>query len=117
MPEISSRSLSAPPSHNPDQKRLLSGSEPYPTAEPDALELEPRTTVYSLSMPEPDVGYGGGRRTYEEAEQNEKERLRQEMENEGNQIVSSPVPSSPEAGILTPLGLQWRDGDLPPYAS
>ena len=57
-------------------------------------------------------------RTYEEAVENEKERLRREMENEENQVnMSFPIPSSSGAPILTPLGLQWRDGDLPPYAS
>lgn len=68
-------------------------------------------------MPELAAGYGGGMRTYMEAERNEKERLRREMENEGNNAASFPVPSTSETGILTPLGLQWRDGDLPPYAS
>ena len=55
-------------------------------------------------------------RTYEEAELNEKERLRRrETENEGDQGVSFPIPE-PGGSILTPLGLEWRDGDLPPYA-
>ena len=69
-------------------------------------------------MPEAEIGYGGGMRTYDEAEENEKARLRQEMEvDEEGQVVSFPVPSTSESGILTPLGLQWRDGDLPHYAS
>ena len=56
-------------------------------------------------------------RTYEEAEQNEKARLRRESEGEEIQVVLFPIPSTSGTGVLTPLGLQWRDGDLPPYAS
>ena len=115
MPEVSSRSLSGPPSHKPGYKRLLSKSETYSTVELGAVES--RQSTRSFSMPEPEAGYGGGTRTYEEAEQNEKARLRREMEGEENQVVPFPVPSSSGTPILTPLGLQWRDGDLPPYAS
>lgn len=115
-PEVSSRSLSTPSSQRPDQKRLLSlNSEPDAAVELSAAESW--MTARSFSTPEPEAGYGGGLRTYEEAEQNEKERLRREMENEGDQGVSFPVPSTSGAGILTPLGLEWRDGDLPPYTS
>jgi hypothetical protein len=115
MPEVSSRSLSVPVSHKQDQKRLLSNSEPYSTVE--LIAVESRSSTRSFSMPEPEIGYGGGMRTYEEAEENEKARLHREMENEGNGFVSSPIPSRSGTPILTPLGLQWRDGDLPPYAS
>jgi len=116
MPEPSSRSLSMPSSHKRDHKRLLSTSEPDAAVELNAVESG--TTARSFSTPEPEAGYGGGLRTYEEAEQNEKERLRREMENEGNQAVSAfPIPSTSGTGILTPLGLEWRDGDLPPYTS
>jgi len=115
IPEVSSRSLSTPSSHKPDYKRLLSISETDAAVELSAVE--PGTTARSFSTPEPEAGYGGGLRTYEEAEQNEKERLRREMENEGNQAVSFPIPSTSGTGILTPLGLEWRDGDLPPYTS
>ena len=114
MPEISTRSLSAPVSHKPDRKRLLSNPE-YSTVELCAVES--RTTTRSFSMPESENGYGGGMRTYEEAEQNEKARLREEMEIEENRLMSFPVASPSETVILTPLGLQWRDGDLPPYTS
>ena len=114
MPEISTRSLSAPVSHKPDRKHLLSNPE-YSTVELCAVES--RRTTRSFSMPESENGYGGGMRTYEEAEQNEKARLREEMETEDNRVVSFPVASPSETVILTPLGLQWRDGDLPPYAS
>ena len=117
---MAERSLSTPTSHKGDQKHLLSDSEPWPNVELGAVES--RTTVRSVKMPEPETGYGGGMRTYEEAEQNEKARLRRETEggdgeDEGEQAVSFPVPSTSETVILTPLGLQWRDGDLPPYAS
>ena len=117
IPDISSRSLSVPPSQKPDHKYLLSNPEGYSTVELGPVES--RTTTRSLSMPESESGYGGGMRTYEEAVENEKERLRREMENEENQVnMSLPIPSSSGAPILlTPLGLQWRDGDLPPYAS
>ena len=116
IPEISSRGLSAPPSQKPDHKHLLSNPEGYSTVELGPVES--RTTTRSLSTPEPGAGYGGGMRTYEEAEENEKARLRREMENEETQVnMSFPIPSSSETPILTPLGLQWRDGDLPPYAS
>jgi len=110
IPEISSRSLSV---SKPDYKRLSSNSEPWPNVEMGVVESTP--IARSIETPEPQVGYGGGRRTYEEAEENEKERLRREieMENEDNKLVSSPIPST--SGFLTPLGLQWRDGDLPPY--
>ena len=81
----------------------------------DAVEIG--TISRSVLVSEPEAGYGGGMRTYEEAEGNEKARLRREMENEGTQAGSFPIPSIPETGILTPLGLQWRDGDLPPYTS
>lgn len=116
IPEISSRSLSAPTS-KPDQKRLLSNSEPWPNIELGVVESA--TTTRSFEVSEPGPGYGGGMRTYEEAEQNEKARLRREMEmeNEESQFASFPVPSTSETGILTPLGLEWREGDLPPYAS
>jgi hypothetical protein len=114
IPEISSRSLSAPASHRPDQKRLLSTSEPDHTVELGTVGSASGTTVRSFSMPDPEVGYGGGMRTYEEAEENEKARLRREMENEADEGISFPIPST---SILTPLGLQWRDGDLPPYVS
>lgn len=114
-PKVSSRSLSTPSSHRPDHKRLLSTSGSDAAVELGAVES--RTTTPSFSMPEPQNGYGGGLRTYEEAEQNEKARLRREMENEANQAVSPPIPSTSETGILTPLGLEWRDGDLPPYTS
>ena len=115
MPEISSRSLSAPSSHKPDRKRLLSDSERYSTIELGAIESG--TTTRSFSMPESETGYGGGMRTYEEAEENEKDRLRREMENQENQVVSFPIASPSGTPILTPLGLQWREGDLPPYVS
>ena len=115
--EVSSRSPSTPTSYKTDQKRLLSNSEPWPN--PELGIVESTTTVRSLKMPESDTGYGGGMRTYEEAEENEKARLRREMEaeDEGKQAGSFPVPSTSETGILTPLGLEWRDGDLPHYAS
>ncbi|KAF9792091.1 hypothetical protein BJ322DRAFT_12140 [Thelephora terrestris] len=116
-PEIYSRSLSVPTSSKPDYKRLPSNSEPWPNVEMGVVEPVP--TARSFKSPEPEVGYGGGMRTYEEAEENEKARLRREMEmgNEGNRIISSPIASMSRTGVLTPLGLQWRDGDLPPYAS
>jgi len=113
--EISSRSISTPPSHHQDRRRLLSNSEPYSTVELSAVES--RSTTRSFSMPGSETGYGGGMRTYEEAEENEKARLRRAMEDEENQVGLFPVPSSSETTILTPLGLQWREGDLPPYAS
>lgn len=114
VPEVSSRSLSVSISHKPEYKRLPSGSEPWPIVELGAVE-----PTADAKMPESATGYGGGMRTYMEAERNEKARLRQEteMENGENNSVSFPVPSTSETGILTPLGLQWRDGDLPPYAS
>lgn len=115
MPEFTSRSFSTPRSHGSDHKRLLSDSGPYQNLELSAVESA--TTTRSFSIPVPETGYGGGIRTYEEAEQNEKARLRQEMETEEAQGVSFPIPSMPGTGVLTPLGLQWRDGDLPPYAS
>lgn len=101
-----------PLSQQGDYRGLSSGSGAYSPVE--LHTVEPRTR--SLSLPEPDAGYGGGLRTYEEAEVNEKERLRREMECEGDQGVSFPVASLSEPGILTPLGLEWRDGDLPPYS-
>lgn len=109
------RSISAVPPHGSDRKRLLSNSEPYHNADTDAVESG--TTARSLPIPEPGVGYGGGMRTYEEAEGNEKERLRRETENEADQVGSFPIPSVSGIGILTPLGQEWRDGDLPPYTS
>lgn len=115
VPEISSRSLSTPHSYTSDYKHLLSNPEPYHNVEMGAIGSA--TTTLSFSIPEPEPGYGGGMRTYEEAEQNEKARLRREMETEGNGAVSFPIPSTSDTGILTPLGHQWRDGDLPPYAS
>lgn len=114
VPEVSSRSLSVSTFHKPEYKRLPSGSETWPNVELGAVESAADTDT---KMPELAAGYGGGMRTYMEAERNEKERLRREMENEGNNAASFPVPSTSETGILTPLGLQWRDGDLPPYAS
>jgi hypothetical protein len=114
-PEDSSRSLSPPAAHKGDQKRLLSNSEPWHNVESGA-----GMTVDSFKMPESETGYGGGMRTYEEAERYEMTRLRRETE-EGNEEekggVSFPVPSTAETRILTPLGLAWRDGDRPPYAS
>ena len=116
MQGTSSRSLSAPTSHKADKKRLLSNSEPWSNVELGAVEST--TTIRSLKMPESETGYGGGMRTYEEAEENEKARLRRELELEDEEKeVSFPVPSTSGTGVLTPLGLQWRDGDLPPYAS
>ena len=122
VPEVSSRSPSTPTGHRGDQKRLLSNSEPWPTVE--LAVVEPTMTVEPLSMPEAETGYGGGMRTYEEAERYEKERLRRKMEEETDSeeeskgaVMSFPVPSTSEARVLTPLGLAWRDGDLPPYAS
>lgn len=113
---VTPRRVSAAPSHGSDHKRLLSNSEPYHNADMDVVEFG--TITRSTLVSEPEAGYGGGMRTYEEAEGNEKERLRREMENEGNQTGSFPIPSMPETpGILTPLGQQWRDGDLPPYTS
>lgn len=114
IPEVSSRSLSVSISHKPEYKRLSSGSETWPNVELGAVE-----SAVDTKMPESAAGYGGGMRTYMEAERNEKERLRREMEmeNEENNVASFPIPSTSETGILTPLGLQWRDGDLPPYAS
>jgi len=114
MPEISSRSLFTPASHKPDHKRLVSYSEPYPNVELGAIESG---TTHSSPTSDLGAGYGGGMRTHEEAQQNEKERLRREMETGGDRAVSFPVPSRSETGMLTPLGLQWREGDLPPYAS
>ena len=116
-PEVSSRSLAAPAAGKPDQRGLLSNSEIWPNVELGTVESA--TATSSFKMPEAEVGYGGGMRTYEEAEENEKARLRQEVEEEDEegQVVSFPVPSTSESGILTPLGLQWRDGDLPQYAS
>lgn len=114
MPEISSRSLFAPAPHKPGHKHLLSSSESYPNVELGTIESG---TAPSSPAPDPEAGYGGGMRTHEEAQQNEKERMRREMEGEGDQEVSFPIPLRSETGILTPLGLQWRDGDLPPYAS
>lgn len=115
VPEVSSRSLTTPASHRLDHKRLLSTSESHPPVELGAVESG--TATRSLPVDGSEAGYGGGMRTYEEAEKNEKARLRLEMESEDHQAVSFPVPSTSEAGILTPLGLEWRDGDLPPYAS
>ena len=117
IPEISSRSPSTPTSHKADQKRLLSNSEPWPNVELGGVDSG--TTTRSFEVSEPETGYGGGMRTYEEAERNEKERLRREtqMESEETKLVSFPVPWRSDTGILTPLGLQWRDGDRPPYAS
>lgn len=114
IPEVSSRSLSVSTSHKPEYKRLPSGSEPWPNVELGVVE-----SAADTKMPESAGGYGGGMRSYREAERNEKERLRREMElgNEEGNAVSFPVASTSETGILTPLGLQWRDGDLPPYAS
>lgn len=112
IPEISSRSLSV---SKPDYKRLPSNSEPWPNVEMGVVESAPIARSVDTPEPQVEVGYGGGRRTYEEAEKNEKERLRREMENEDNKLVSSPIPSASGTGFLTPLGLQWRDGDLPPY--
>ena len=112
---VSPRKASAAPSHRSDHKRLLSNSEPYQNVDMDAVEFG--TISRSVLVSEPESGYGGGMRTYEEAEGNEKARLRREMENEGSRAGSFPIPSIPEAGILTPLGLEWRDGDLPPYTS
>jgi len=116
-PQISSRSPSTPTPHKSDQKRLLSTSGPWPNLELGLVESV--TTIRSLKALESETGYGGGMRTYEEAERHEKARLRREMEveGEGKGTASFPVASTSEAGILTPLGLQWREGDLPPYAS
>lgn len=117
MPEVSSRRLSAAPlSHGLDNKRLLSTSEPYANVELGAVESA-ATIPRTFAVPDPGAGYGGGMRTYEEAEENEKARLRREMESGGKMAVSFPVASTSERGILTPLGLEWREGDLPPYAS
>jgi len=110
---VSPRRVSTAPSHVSDHKRLLSNSEPYQNVDTDGVEFG--TISRSVLVSEPEAGYGGGMRTYEEAEGNEKARLRREMENEGS--GSFPIPSMPEMGILTPLGLEWRDGDLPPYTS
>lgn len=117
IPETSSRSLSSPTSHTTDKKRLLSNSEPWPNVELGAVESV--TTIHFFNAPESETGYGGGMRTYEEAERHEKARLRREMEMEEGEKggVSFPVPSSSDTTILTPLGLQWRDGDRPAYAS
>ena len=118
VPEVSSRSPSTPTAQKGDQKRLLSNSEPWPNVELGVVEST--ITVGPFKMPESEIGYGGGMRTYEEAEQYEKARLRRETEeeNEGSkERVPFPVPSTSETRILTPLGLTWRDGDLPPYAS
>lgn len=114
-PYATPRKVSAAPSHGSDHKRLLSNSEPYHNADMDAVEFG--TITHSNLVSEPEAGYGGGMRTYEEAEGNEKDRLRREMENEGSRSGSFPIPSMPETGILTPLGREWRDGDLPPYTS
>jgi len=115
-PEVSSRSLSAQPTRGLDRKRLLSSnSESESNVEMSAVESA--TITQSFKVPDPETGYGGGMRTYEEAEENEKARLRREMENETDQAPSFPIPSTSGAGILTPLGLAWRDGDLPPYTS
>lgn len=117
MQGASSRSLSTSTSYIPDQKHLLSNSETWPGVELGVVE--PTTISRSFKIPELEAGYGGGTRTYEQAEQNEKARLRREleMETEESQNVSFPIPSTSETSILTPLGLQWRDGDLPPYTS
>jgi hypothetical protein len=72
-PEISSRSLTAPTSSTTDQNRLLLNPEPWVNVELGAVESV--TTTHSVNVPEPAAGYGGGMRTYEEVEQNEKERL------------------------------------------
>ena len=109
------RRVSGTPSHVSDHKRLLSNSEPYQNVDMDGVEFG--TISRSVLVSEPEAGYGGGMRTYEEAEGNEKARLRREMESEGSQAGSFPVPSRAGTGILTPLGLEWRDGDLPPYTS
>jgi len=114
IPEISTRRPSTPLSHGLDRKRLLSTSESYPNVELSAVE--PATATRSFAAP-PGTGYGGGMRTYEEAEENEKARLRREMESGERKAASFPIPSTSGTGILTPLGLEWRDGDLPPYAS
>jgi len=115
IPETSSRNLSGLLSPKGGYKGSLSGLEVYSPVELHAVESR-ATTTRSLSLPEPESGYGGGLRTYEQAEENEKERLRREMESEGDQGVSFPIASPSEPRILTPLGLEWRDGDLPPYA-
>ena len=74
--------------------------------------VESGTTTHSLLT---GAGYGGGMRSYDEAEGNEKARLRQEMEDVENQTGSFQGPSMSEFGVLTPHRQEWRGGDLPPY--
>ena len=117
MAETSSRNLSTSLSRKGGYKGLLSGLEAYSPVELHAVESRAATArSFSLPESESEYGYGGGLRTYEEAEDNEKERLRRELDGEGDQGMSFPIASPSGPGLLTPLGQEWRDGDLPPYA-